>query len=104
MFHFCFDPLQVLQLVNSAGERLLQNALRPSHGRTAAEIGLQTCLAAPTKPVRCLKQFADALAGAPQFVSAEWNSPTLCWFLSDIKPRFAGETERLAAPGARPRT
>jgi len=46
---FAFDPLQVLQLVNSAGERLLQTPSVRLMGRTAAEIGLQICLAAPNE-------------------------------------------------------
>jgi len=39
----------VLQLVNSAGERLLQTPSVRLMGRTAAEIGLQICLAAPNE-------------------------------------------------------
>jgi nitrogen fixation/metabolism regulation signal transduction histidine kinase len=43
---FAFDPAQVLQLVNSAGERLLQTPAVRLLGRAASEIGLQRCLAA----------------------------------------------------------
>ena len=41
---FAFDPDNRLQLVNSAGERLLQQPSVRLLGRTAQEIGLQGCL------------------------------------------------------------
>ena len=41
---FAFDPHQALRLVNSAGERLLQQPSVRLLGRTADEIGLQDCL------------------------------------------------------------
>lgn len=41
---FTFDPDQVLRLVNSAGERLLQQSSVRLLGRTAKEIGLEKCL------------------------------------------------------------
>jgi two-component system nitrogen regulation sensor histidine kinase NtrY len=41
---FAFDPQQILQLVNSAGQRLLQQPAVRLTGRTAQEIGLQDCL------------------------------------------------------------
>jgi len=41
---FTFDPNQVLRLVNSAGERLLQQPAVRLLGRTAQEIGLDSCL------------------------------------------------------------
>jgi nitrogen fixation/metabolism regulation signal transduction histidine kinase len=43
---FAFDPEQVLRLVNSAGERLLQQPAVRLLGRPAAEVGLQSCLTA----------------------------------------------------------
>jgi two-component system nitrogen regulation sensor histidine kinase NtrY len=43
---FTFDPDQILRLVNSAGERLLQQPSVRLLGRTAEEIGLAGCLAA----------------------------------------------------------
>src|SRR3954469_5338955 len=43
---FAFDPYQVLQLVNSAGEKLLQIPSVRLLGRTAQTIGLQNFLAA----------------------------------------------------------
>ncbi|MBZ5679120.1 MAG: ATP-binding protein [Acidobacteriia bacterium] len=41
---FTFDPDQTLRLVNSAGERLLQQPSVRLLGRTAKEIGLDSCL------------------------------------------------------------
>jgi len=41
---FTFDPDQILRLVNSAGERLLQRPSVRLLGRTAKEIGLESCL------------------------------------------------------------
>jgi two-component system nitrogen regulation sensor histidine kinase NtrY len=41
---FTFDPDQILRLVNSAGERLLQQPSVRLLGRTAKEIGLESCL------------------------------------------------------------
>lgn len=46
---FAFDPQQALQLVNSAGERLLQTPAVRLLGRKAGEIGLEGCLAAPNE-------------------------------------------------------
>ena len=43
---FTFDPDQVLRLVNSAGERLLQTPAVRLLGRTAKEIGLADCFTA----------------------------------------------------------
>jgi two-component system nitrogen regulation sensor histidine kinase NtrY len=46
---FTFDPDQILRLVNSAGERLLQQPSVRLLGRTADEIGLAGCLAAESE-------------------------------------------------------
>src|ERR1700733_285019 len=46
---FAFDPNQILRLVNSAGERLLQMPAVRLLGRTAGEIGLGPCLAAESE-------------------------------------------------------
>jgi two-component system, NtrC family, nitrogen regulation sensor histidine kinase NtrY len=46
---FTFDPDQVLRLMNSAGERLLQQPSVRLLGRTADEIGLAACLAAESE-------------------------------------------------------
>ena len=46
---FTFDPDQILRLVNSAGERLLQQPAVRLLGRTAEEIGLARCLNAESE-------------------------------------------------------
>src|SRR5713226_3946015 len=43
---FTFDPDQILRLVNSAGERLLQQPSVRLLGQTAKQIGLEKCLTA----------------------------------------------------------
>jgi two-component system nitrogen regulation sensor histidine kinase NtrY len=48
---FTFDPDQILRLVNSAGERLLQQPSVRLLGRTAEEIGLAGCLSAESETV-----------------------------------------------------
>jgi len=48
---FTFDPDQILRLVNSAGERLLQQPSVRLLGRTAGEIGLAGCLSAESETV-----------------------------------------------------
>jgi two-component system nitrogen regulation sensor histidine kinase NtrY len=46
---FTFDPDQILRLVNSAGERLLQQPSVRLLGRTAEEIGLARCVTAESE-------------------------------------------------------
>jgi nitrogen fixation/metabolism regulation signal transduction histidine kinase len=48
---FTFDPDRILRLVNSAGERLLQQPPVRLLGRTADEIGLAACLAAENETI-----------------------------------------------------
>ena len=48
---FTFDPDQLLRLVNSAGERLLQQPSVRLLGRTASEIGLAACMNAESETV-----------------------------------------------------
>ena len=48
---FTFDPDQILRLVNSAGERLLQQPSVRLLGRTASEIGLAACMNAESETV-----------------------------------------------------
>ena len=48
---FTFDPDQILRLVNSAGERLLQQPAVRLLGRTAREIGLAACMQAESETV-----------------------------------------------------
>ncbi len=48
---FTFDPDQILRLVNSAGERLLQQSSVRLLGLTASEIGLAACMSAESETV-----------------------------------------------------
>ncbi len=48
---FTFDPDQILRLVNSAGERLLQQSAVRLLGRTAEDIGLAACMDAESETV-----------------------------------------------------
>jgi two-component system, NtrC family, nitrogen regulation sensor histidine kinase NtrY len=48
---FTFDPDQILRLVNSAGERLLQQPAVRLLGRTATDIGLAACMEAESETV-----------------------------------------------------
>jgi nitrogen fixation/metabolism regulation signal transduction histidine kinase len=60
---FAFDPDRVLQLVNPAGEKLLQQAAVRLLGRTADDIGLGDCLAAANEALVALP---------PNTSSARW--------------------------------
>src|SRR6204780_4328489 len=51
---FTFDPDQILRLVNSAGERLLQRPAVRLLGRTADEIGLADCLSVTSEALVAL--------------------------------------------------
>ena len=59
---FAFDRDQILRLVNSAGEKLLQMPSVRLLGRTATEIGLLSCLSAPR----------EALIQMPSSPTARW--------------------------------
>jgi nitrogen fixation/metabolism regulation signal transduction histidine kinase len=48
---FSFDPSSALQLVNPAGAHLLRRSPKQLLGRKAAEVGLDTCLAAENETV-----------------------------------------------------
>jgi len=71
---FAFDPERVVQLVNPAGEKLLQQPRVRLLGRTADEIGLGDCLGAPN----------DTLIALPA------NSPSVRWLVRQSKFREKG--------------
>src|SRR5208282_1084049 len=71
---FAFDPERVLQLVNPAGEKLLQQAAVRLLGRTADEIGLADCLGAAS----------EALVALPA------NSSSARWLVRQSKFREKG--------------
>lgn len=62
---FAFDPDQMLRLVNSAGEQLLQRPSIRLLGRTAKEIGLENCLTAESETL----------------VHLPFNSPSVRWLV-----------------------
>lgn len=62
---FTFDPEQILRVVNSAGERLLQTPSVRLLGRTAEEIGLAECLTADNETL----------------LSASFQSPSSRWLV-----------------------
>ena len=92
---FTFSPTLVLQLVNSAGERLLQQPAVRLLGRTASELGLGDCLTVDNGATL-------ALSGSPQ---ARWlvrrssfrqkGVPHILVVLSDVS-RVLREEERNA--------
>jgi two-component system nitrogen regulation sensor histidine kinase NtrY len=101
---FTFDPDQILRLVNSAGERLLQQPSVRLLGCTATEIGLDGCLSVESGTLAPL-HFHDpnALAGASEFISAKGRAPH---FDRSVRrePRSSGRrTRRLAASDSRAR-
>src|SRR5882762_4138869 len=71
---FAFDPDHILKLINPAGERLLQQPSVRLIGRTATEVGLAECLAAPN----------EALISLPA------NSPSARWLVGQSKFREKG--------------
>jgi two-component system, NtrC family, nitrogen regulation sensor histidine kinase NtrY len=93
---FTFDPEQILRLVNSAGERLLQQPSVRLLGRTAEEIGLAGCLAAENEtlvPLPFLSPHARWLVRRSSF--RERGVPHSLIVLSDVS-RALREEERSA--------
>ena len=78
---FAFDPNQMLRLVNSAGETLLQQASPRLLGKTAAELGLEACLTAENAscPFLCTSTAMRAgLCGEVRFGSGECRTLWSC--------------------------
>ena len=92
---FAFDPSEALRLVNSAGERLLQQASPRLLGRTAAELGLQTCLSAENASVIPLHFNSDARWFVRRSSFRQRGVPHTLVVLSDVS-RALREEERLA--------
>jgi nitrogen fixation/metabolism regulation signal transduction histidine kinase len=92
---FAFDPSEALRLVNSAGERLLQQASPRLLGRTAAELGLKTCLSAENASVIPLHFNSDARWFVRRSSFRQRGVPHTLVVLSDVS-RALREEERLA--------
>jgi nitrogen fixation/metabolism regulation signal transduction histidine kinase len=92
---FAFDPGETLRLVNSAGERLLQQASPRLLGRTATELGLKACLSAENASVIPLHFNSDARWFLRRSSFRQRGVPHTLVVLSDVS-RALREEERLA--------
>jgi two-component system, NtrC family, nitrogen regulation sensor histidine kinase NtrY len=92
---FAFDPNQVLRLVNSAGERLLQQASPRLLGKTAADLGLEACLSAENASIVPLHFNRDARWFVRRSSFRQRGVPHTLVVLSDVS-RALREEERLA--------
>src|SRR5882762_1215130 len=92
---FAFDPDHVLKLINPAGERLLQQPSVRLIGRTAAEVGLAECLAAPNESLISLPANSPSarwLVGQSNF--REKGVPHTLIVLSDVSRALRGEERK----------
>jgi len=92
---FAFDPNHVLKLINPAGERLLQQPSVRLIGRTAAQVGLAECLAAPNESLISLPANSPSarwLVGRSKF--REKGVPHTLIVLSDVSRALRGEERK----------
>jgi nitrogen fixation/metabolism regulation signal transduction histidine kinase len=92
---FAFDPDHVLKLINPAGERLLQQPSVRLIGRTADEVGLAECLAAPNEALITLPANSPSarwLVGQSKF--REKGVPHTLIILSDVSRALRGEERK----------
>jgi nitrogen fixation/metabolism regulation signal transduction histidine kinase len=92
---FAFDPHEVLQLVNSAGEKLLETPSVRLMGRTAGEIGLQSCLAAANESLVALPANSQTRWLVRRSTFRQGGVPHTLVVLSDVS-RALREEERSA--------
>jgi two-component system nitrogen regulation sensor histidine kinase NtrY len=92
---FAFDPSQTLQLVNSAGEKLLETPAVRLLGRTAQGIGLQAFLTAPNESLVPLVGNAQSRWLVRRSTFRQKGIPHTLLVLSDIS-RALREEERSA--------
>jgi nitrogen fixation/metabolism regulation signal transduction histidine kinase len=92
---FTFSPSLVLQLVNSAGERLLQLPSVRLLGRTAAELGLEDCLTVDNGAALALPGSAQARWLVRRSSFRQKGVPHILVVLSDVS-RVLREEERNA--------
>ena len=92
---FTFSPSLVLQLVNSAGERLLQQPSVRLLGRTAAELGLADCLSVDNGATLALSGSAQARWLVRRSSFRQKGVPHILVVLSDVS-RVLREEERNA--------
>lgn len=92
---FAFDPDHVLKLINPAGERLLQQPSVRLLGRTADEVGLSECLAAPNESLISLPSNSSSarwLVAQSKF--REKGVPHTLVVLSDVSRALRGEERK----------
>lgn len=92
---FAFDPSEALRLVNSAGERLLQQSSPRVIGKTAAELGLKTCLTCENDTLVPLRFNTDARWLVRRSSFRQQGVPHILVILSDVS-RALREEERRA--------
>ena len=90
---FTFDPEQKLRLVNSAGEKLLQQDSRQLLGKTASAIGLQRALSCENETLLHLRFSSDARWFVRRSLFRQQGIPHTLVVLSDVK-RALREEER----------
>ena len=92
---FAFDPDESLRLVNSAGERLLQQASPRLLGKSAEELGLETCLSVENASLVPLHFNSDARWFVRRSSFRQRGVPHTLIVLSDVS-RALREEERRA--------
>ena len=92
---FAFDPDETLRLVNSAGERLLQQASPRLLGKSAEELGLKTCLSVENASLVPLHFNSDARWFVRRSSFRQRGVPHTLIVLSDVS-RALREEERRA--------
>ncbi len=92
---FTFDPSEALRLVNTAGERLLQQPSARLLGKTAADLGLKTCLSCENETLVPLRFNSDARWLVRRSSFRQQGVPHMLVILSDVS-RALREEERSA--------
>src|SRR6266478_1591175 len=92
---FTFDPSEALRLVNTAGERLLQQPSARLLGKTAADLGLKTCLSCENETLVPLRFNSDARWLVRRSSFRQQGVPHTLVILADVS-RALREEERRA--------
>lgn len=92
---FTFDPAQKVRLVNSAGQRLLQQSSSQLLGRTAAELGLESSLSCENETLVSLSFAGGARWFVRRCAFRQQGVPHTLIVLSDVS-RALREEERQA--------
>jgi len=92
---FAFDPAEALRLVNTAGERLLQQSSARLLGKTAAELGIQSCLTCENESLVPLRFNSDARWLVRRSSFRQQGVPHTLVILADVS-RALREEERRA--------